>query len=342
MLAEGALYYPWIRVPQSAWFTRTLLYWNRIGAIIPYEFMENPERLGRYQCELLREDLLRQVVPGAYVWRVPRFAETFLKSVDEQKSRRAEGRPSDGPQRGWAKIHFEKLQDVAEGLVERGLATKPKSRQNHMDPWYSVEPRTADRFMAYLAGVLGQIADEGYDAVSDKKASLKLFCNASSAADRAHDIRSVILSKILPAPARAVSPVLLAEFKERHGKQLAAFRREIEQQILQLAVVCPEDLEFALDKATDVLQDGVEELTELLHQTRWGSVSFGDLCSALSGTISGVAAVADQHPALGLTSVGLGIGPRVIDVVRGNGYAIADKPLAYAAYAHQRFGRISK
>jgi hypothetical protein len=342
MLADGALYYPWIRVPQSAWFTRILLYWNRIGAIIPYEFMENPERLGKYQSELLREGLLRQVMPGAYLTGVPRFAETFLKFVDDQKLRRAGGRLSDGPRGGWAKIHLEKLQDVAEGLVERGLATKPEPRQNHSDSWYSVEPKTADRFMAYLAGVLGQIADEGYDAVTDNKSSLKLFCNGPSAADRAHDIRAVVLSKVLPAPALAVSPVLLAEFKERHSKQLAAFKREIEQQILQLAVVRPEDLAFALDKATDVLQDGVEELTERLNQTRWGSVSFGDLCGALSGTISGVAAVADKHPALGLTTLGLGMGPMVIDVVRGSGYAIADKPLAYAAYAHQRFGRMSK
>ena len=29
-----AIYYPYIKVPNSAWFTRTLLYWDEVGAIV--------------------------------------------------------------------------------------------------------------------------------------------------------------------------------------------------------------------------------------------------------------------------------------------------------------------
>ena len=80
-------------------------------------------------------------------------------------------------------------------------------------------------------------------------------------------IRLIILNKILPAPAESVKPVLLAEFKDRHGKLLNAFKREIEEQVLRLAVVPPEDLRFAMSMATGILQGGVEDITEQLNQT---------------------------------------------------------------------------
>jgi hypothetical protein len=98
-------------------------------------------------------------------------------------------------------------------FVASPRSTKPSATSCNFSKWIfaqplcgpslSLPPTTADRFMAYLAGVLGQIADEGYDAVSDNKSSLKLFSNGPRAADRAHAIRSVVLSKVLPAPARA-------------------------------------------------------------------------------------------------------------------------------------------
>jgi len=34
-MEANALYFPYIKVPKSAWFTRILLYWDKVGAIIP-------------------------------------------------------------------------------------------------------------------------------------------------------------------------------------------------------------------------------------------------------------------------------------------------------------------
>ena len=192
--------------------------------------------------------------------------------------------------------------------------------------------------MAYLAGVLGRVADEGYDAVSDSKSSLKLFCNGSSAADRTGQIRLIVLNKILPAPAETVAPVLLAEFKDQYSRQLASFNREIEERVLQLALVRPEDLQFALDKTTEGLQDEVDELAARVKERCWGPISFGNFCSAVTAVVE----AADKHWIGATAAVALGVGPMVVDVLRRNGREVDDKPLAYAAHAQKRFERISR
>ena len=38
-MEADALYFPYIKVPKSAWFTRILLYWDKVGAIIPSDYV---------------------------------------------------------------------------------------------------------------------------------------------------------------------------------------------------------------------------------------------------------------------------------------------------------------
>lgn len=40
-MTTAALYYPYIKVPESDWFTRVLLYWDVVGAIVPYEYVSS-------------------------------------------------------------------------------------------------------------------------------------------------------------------------------------------------------------------------------------------------------------------------------------------------------------
>jgi len=146
-----AIYYPYIKVPQSSWFTRVLLYWDEVGAIVPYEFLEDPQRLGPYMVGLVREQLVHQVHPGGLLWRVPRFADAFLEHVDRLN---LDARATQGS--GWSRTHMEKLQAVAEPLCQRGLARRTSGDDSY-SPWYEIEPTVADGFMAYLAAVLGQV-----------------------------------------------------------------------------------------------------------------------------------------------------------------------------------------
>lgn len=48
IMSSNALYYPYIQVPESPWFTRVLLYWDRVGAIVPNDYIEDPDRRAIY------------------------------------------------------------------------------------------------------------------------------------------------------------------------------------------------------------------------------------------------------------------------------------------------------
>jgi len=150
-MPDKVLYFPYIKVPKSVWFTRVLLYWDRVGSIVPSEFLYQPERLGPYMADLVRAGLVEQVIPAERMRDIPHFAESFLEYVDAQSSRRTWlQRMRLATPSAWEEIHAEKMQDIAEGLIRRGLARRLK----HEYSWYAVDPRTAAAFMAYLAAVL--------------------------------------------------------------------------------------------------------------------------------------------------------------------------------------------
>src|SRR4051794_1325037 len=58
---QGALYFPLISPPASAWLTRALLYWDQVGTIVPQSWVESPELLGAHTLELVQRGLLLQV-----------------------------------------------------------------------------------------------------------------------------------------------------------------------------------------------------------------------------------------------------------------------------------------
>src|SRR5215510_8923818 len=60
---QGALYFPLIRVPDTAWWTRTMLYWDNVATIVPREFIGNPQLHRPYTLQLIRAGLLHQVFP---------------------------------------------------------------------------------------------------------------------------------------------------------------------------------------------------------------------------------------------------------------------------------------
>jgi len=144
---DRVLYFPYIQVPDSAWFTRVLLYWDQVESIIPYEFINAPEQLGEHTRSLIEAELVVQIFPGAYVWNIPHFDTAFLqyvRSLEDLHRRR-----TDFSCGKTCRIHAEKMRPISDQLVQLGLANeKPEY------PWFLVESRTASDFMCYLAAVL--------------------------------------------------------------------------------------------------------------------------------------------------------------------------------------------
>jgi len=47
-MSEAAIYFPNINVPERAWFSRVLLYWDEIGSIGPYGYTQDLGHLSPY------------------------------------------------------------------------------------------------------------------------------------------------------------------------------------------------------------------------------------------------------------------------------------------------------
>jgi hypothetical protein len=125
-MRDNALYFPYINVPQSSWFTRVLLYWDQVSSIVPSEYIYHPEQLDPYMHELVTAGLVQQIIPLRYVDEVRCFEEAFLRYIDT-RMRRSGNRIEHSTPRPTS-IHIEKLGNIGKELVDRRLATNEKHR----------------------------------------------------------------------------------------------------------------------------------------------------------------------------------------------------------------------
>ena len=202
-MKNKVLYFPYINVPNSTWFTRMLLYWDEVGAIVPYDFIENPDRLDKHTRSLVRATLVNQVIPGAFLHRIPAYTRAFVDYLDSLGATLKKRRKSFKGLfkiRRTSRIHIEKMDELGRVLVDMGLAKK------RGDPWYDVESETANEFMAYLAATLGKLEELQYMPVTDELHNLEHFVFSSSPdlqpEKKVAAIRLQLLEDLFPAPAR--------------------------------------------------------------------------------------------------------------------------------------------
>lgn len=313
-----ALYFPHIRVPDSSWFTRVLLYWDEVGAIVPYDYVRDSDKLGPYMLQLMKESLVRQVIPGEYLPQVPDFKQRFLGYIDAIDRHPIEGLEV------WPRVHMEKLQRIGQELVDRKLAVRD------IDPWFKLEPATANDFMAYLAGVLGQVTE--FDPVTDKQQGLLPFLGQADL--RNAPIRRCFLEGILPAPAAGVSPGQLATFKSKYIKDLRRFRTHIEDQVSRLSVIQDErELDYTIKAVISEMSSEIDELVARMSESKWRQINIGRLIVIASTAIQAFDALRGEgNPLL----AGLTIAYTINDITISYRNSTKKRPLAYAALASRK------
>jgi hypothetical protein len=319
MYFNNVLYFPHIQVPNSTWFTRTLLYWDKVGAIVPSDYINNPERFGQYTKELVQTKLLIRVVPGRYIGKVPNFSQAFLTYLHslgaELKQRQDAFKSVDGT---WS-IHAEKMEPLAEPLTELGLAKRLQY------PWYKMEKDTATDFMGYLAAVLGSLDDVQCTPITDEIENLNHFIRAGTlhrnGLQELERLRCDVLEDLFPAPAIPLSPSEIAKFKERHGELLRNFRLHVEKQLIEMASISDPGLRnYRLNIFWDETHGTVDEIKARLNESGWPDLILGKFGSIV-GEIPGV-------PFVSLISAFYNaLKPKEVD--------IKSSPLLYAAYAQE-------
>lgn len=320
-MSDDILYFPEIRVPNSAWFTRMLLYWDHIGTIVPREFMERPEDLGEHTRSLLQEELVRPVIPGMHLYQVPKFDEAFadyLACLGPELDRRRQSF-RDG---ATSQIHVEKV-GALEGVIrEYGLGRR--GNDPYYSSWYAVEQETAADFMAYLAASLGRLEELGYIPVTDRRRywepMLRAVDRRIEHGGELTSLRLEILEDILPAPKQPLSADQIRNFKDRHGHELVIFRRAVEREIVTAAAIQdPELRRRRLELFRQEVNEQVQYVQARLSENGFGDVVFGKFCSVMAA-IPGV-------------SFAFGLASAVYNAFQQSPENTHPSPLVYAAYA---------
>lgn len=312
-MSTGAIYFPSIDVPNSSWFSRTLLYWGEIASIVPYEYAVNPDKLDRHTQSLVQAGLVKQVFPDQYLNVIPDHQQAFIDYLEQLGIAVIQRRRERFNKTVRYHVHLSKLgYDLKEYLVGLEVAEKKGSQ------WIEMESTTALEYMAYLAAALGKIPSLNLTPLTNYKANLSVFRSKAEQLDVDLDpIRYELLKEAFPAPAANVTAKDLAYFRDRHGNELPNFRNWVEQKITAVVACNDQSLrDKMLLETKEEIRLRTEEYKAYMNKFGWPDVIFGDLCAIASGA---------NIPGAGLVNA-------VYSAIRKKPPVVAT-PLAYAAYA---------
>lgn len=313
----------------APWFTRALLYWDEVGVIVPYNFIEDPETLDKSTLSLVKSGLLTQVVPGFYIWEIPNFKESFLNYLESlgpeldlrQQSFENKSQVVD------TYIHIEKLDSLADELWKLKLAGKPDRGPFSRNEWVQIEKTTGQDFMCYLASTLGRVESLGYRPFANDSECKQRFIDANTPRDQVETnvrpIRDIILSDLLPAPALAQNADEIQRFKDIHGDDLRRFRIRIEREIVQLADMANDSLRAR--QLELFLLEAKEEIDNLVAKM----ADFGWVHTSLTTVTAIVSAVPGTSPMIGIANAVLN--------AFGKPNTDTSSPFLYSALAQTEF-----
>lgn len=287
------LYYPYINLPRTDWTLRTLLYYDNIGSIVPREYFYDPERnYDEFMLELVRSELVTPIDPINTFdnpWEVTR---PFLQLVEnnQEKLRTAQNRFRQGLRGNMhidkfskANIHADKFdENILYGLEQLGLAEKTDGR------WYSVEQRTANNLMHFLATLISAKTDRlpttDYIRTSYNRQTF----------NQERRKREKILTSLIPFPDEIDMRKLL-NFKEKHSGILNSFRTRVEQIVLDPNIIEGTPL---FQQHLAELSQRKEELTARMNESQFNRILFGTVFG-LIGAYQGMATASTTGAIIG-------------------------------------------
>lgn len=321
-MRNKVLYYPYINVPRSNWFTRILLYWDEVGAIVPYDFIEDPNRLDKHMQSMVRAGLVTQVIPGEHLDKIPNYVGAFVRYLNsfgkELDSRRKSFKRALLKSHNTSRIHIEKMDKIGNVLEYMGLA---KTEDSY---WYDVEIKTGREFMSYLAATLGNLEELNFIPITDKLKHLENFVTSSSpdleAEKKVAKLRLYVLEDLFPAPAHPLTASEIKDFKDEHGEKLIKFRNSVEQEITLIADINDPALQKRrLDLFKERTKNEIEEIKSHMVNKNFIQVVFSKFCTI----------VASLSPVLGVAKA-------VKEAFITPNKLIENNQFLYAAYAQEK------
>jgi hypothetical protein len=288
---NNLLYYPYINLPRTDWTLRTLLYYDNIGSIVPQEYFYNPkDSYDEFMLELVRNQLVTPINPIEVLenpWQVTRpFLELIENNQDALRTsqkRFNQGYSGNINKFSKTNIHADKFdENIFYGLEQLGLAERTNDR------WYTVEKRTANNLMSFLATLISAKTNRlpttdyirpSYYRQSFNQETLK---------------RETILTNLIPFP-EEIDIKRLFKFKEKHSDLLTRFRTRVEIIVLDPNIV--EGTPLFHQNLAELLQHK-EELTARMNESQFNKILFGTVCG-LIGAYQGIATASTTSAIIG-------------------------------------------
>lgn len=252
---NNAIYFPYINVPPTKFLVETLVYWDKLSSIIPYEFTVSPEKLSKKMQNLTSAGLVQQLLPQDYFDKLNNFEEEFLKIAVRWQQ---ENQYSTFD---YSRVHIEKLGSLYHKLVELNIA------RTNIYPWLEMPAPLASIFMSILATELGNLNEINATAVTDFNTTSEHTISS---------IREDILNHILPIPEGKVSIDSLLKFKSDFGHLTQNFRNKIEEECIDIIGIDESLRTEKVSMTKKRLQDEIDEIEDAMRPF-WKDISFGSL-----------------------------------------------------------------
>lgn len=243
-MSRSILYYPTIDIKDGDWLRSAVLYWDKIGSIVP----TGCEGILSAELRYLEEqNIYQQVQPLDLFYNLDqkKVCREFVKeSIHRISKLLAHPVLKRTGTRGNTRMHLEKMgvhhrdgnvlvfysklpHELADFFEEMHLI-----QSNNDGMWVVMPERIADTYMSILAKYLARINDNmaiGTDTVSNMRRS---YCNASPTyGDICYEVN---LLNILPTPNPDVGFEDIVIFRNQRRAELLHFREVIDEMELQL------------------------------------------------------------------------------------------------------------
>lgn len=274
---NNILYYPYINVPNNDWTVRTLLYYDNVGAIVPQEYIWEPEKnYDPFMMELVRMSLVEPINPIDVFDNPWEVTKPFIQEIEKRKTYLEKSQKRfellnnqkliNTQKFELAKLHSDKFDnEVFYSLTNLGLAKREEGN------WYSVETKTADQLMKYIATIIGAKTNRipTSDVLRPRFYTIKNL--------KSQQKRETILEQLIPFPEQ-INLHKLLRFKEKYGELLSGFKNKVELLVLDPNIKEGSDL---FNEKIRELTINKGELTAKMNESQVGNIIFGTICGLI-------------------------------------------------------------
>lgn len=282
-MTRTILYYPTIQIKSSKWVKHTILYWDCIGSIVPYDF-DIPD-----YC---LEDMLLLRDYGSYR---PYHPEDFVQQKNDLAREFEEIRQSPEFQSLTGSYSFERRDfriflpkignDLAEILIDSGAVDSEGN-------WLVFTQREGMLYMSLLAKYLADRDQNSSTMPGTDWGGYQALAYAIPSSGALIPTLSLKMSKVLPVPREDISLKAILSFKENRRDELLEFRKlilDVQNKIQASETIA--EIQSHLASFSENIESGVSNIRHLAEEDKVSTV-LGSVESVFSMSLPDVVSLA--------------------------------------------------